>query len=198
MRVGASRADLSPARTGVWIGVAASAMIFAALTSALMVRKGAAADWRHIALPPILYFNTVILVASSATAALARRRLLATWIVAADSRPGTVPAGTGLTWLYVTLGLGVLFVAGQLAAWRELAAQGVFLASNPSSSFFYVFTALHGLHLVGGVIALGYLIWRVRTAGDDPPEQALGAATLYWHFLDVLWLYLLLVLILRL
>ena len=190
-------APASPARTGVWIGIASSAMTFAAVTSALLVRQGAAPDWRHFALPRILYVNTLLLLLSSGTIAVARRRLQAGW-AAADSRPGPAATAWGMLWLYVTLGLGLLFVAGQLLAWRNLAAQGLFLATNPSSSFFYVFTALHALHLLGGMIALAYVVGRVQSAGDDPPEQALSAATLYWHFMDVVWLYLLLVLILRL
>ena len=92
----------------------------------------------------------------------------------------------------------MLFVGGQLLAWRSLAAQGLFLATNPSSSFFYVFTAAHAIHLLGGIIALGYLLLRVRASGGPAPERALAAVSLYWHFMDVLWLYLLLVLALRL
>ena len=83
-------------------------------------------------------------------------------------------------------------------AWRDLAAQGLFLATNPSSSFFYVLTALHALHLLGGVTALGYVLGCLRAATAWPPMAALDAASLYWHFMGVLWLYLLVVLALRL
>ena len=187
----------APARTGVWVGIAAISMAFAAFTSALLVRQGAAPDWHHFALPRILYFNTVVLLLSSGTMALAARRLSAAWDLAADRPPGPVAAGTGVAWLILTLALGLVFVGGQLLAWRSLAAQGLFLATNPSSSFFYVFTAAHAVHLLGGIIALGYLLFRVR-ARSGPPERALAAVSLYWHFMDVLWLYLLLVLALRL
>ncbi len=171
---------LRPAETGVWIGIATISMSFAALTSAMMVRGSGAADWQHFRLPSILYFNTLVLVASSVTLETARRRVA----------PG---------WVRVTLGLGALFVAGQVAAWRQLAAQGLFLATSPSSSFFYVFTALHGLHVLGGVAGLVYVLRRLRpprAAGSAPPS-ALGAATLYWHFMDVLWVYLLILLTTR-
>jgi cytochrome c oxidase subunit 3 len=170
----------SPARTGVWIGIATITMSFTAYTSALVVRQGSGGDWQHFQLPRILFLNTLVLLASSATLEAGRRR--------------TAVAG----WLRLTLGLGLVFIAGQVIAWRELAAQGLFLATNPSSAFFYVFTALHALHLLGGVVALGYVLGRLRRAGGAVPLQALGAASLYWHFMAVLWLYLLLVLAVRL
>jgi cytochrome c oxidase subunit 3 len=182
----------SPARTGVWIGIATITMSFAAYTSALVVRQGAGADWQHFRLPPILFVNTLLLLASSGTLEMGRRRLLAGWAGAGrEAKPGT-------GWLYLTLVLGVLFIAGQVLAWRDLTAQGLYLATNPSSAFFYVLTGLHALHLLGGVAALGYVLGRLHGRGDWPPTAALGAATLYWHFMDVLWLYLLLVLVLRL
>ena len=166
-----------PSETGVWIAIAAISMTFAALTGAMVVRGSAAADWRHFRLPPILYLNTAVLLASSAVLEAGRRRV----------------AGH-LVW--VTLGLGLVFVAGQIVAWRQLAAQGLFLATSPSSAFFYVFTALHGLHLLGGLGGLGYVLRRFDAAGPAP-VPALGAAALYWHFMDVLWLCVLVLLVLR-
>jgi cytochrome c oxidase subunit 3 len=188
----------SPARTGVWIGIAAISMAFAAFTSALLVRQGAAPDWRHFDLPRILYANTFVLLMSSGTSASAARRLTAAWELAADRPPGAVGPGAGVTWLVVTLFLGLLFVAGQLVAWRSLATQGLYLATNPSSSFFYVFTAAHAVHLLGGIAALGYLLLRIRADASGPRDRTLAAVTLYWHFMDALWLYLLLILALRL
>ncbi|MEP7326371.1 MAG: cytochrome c oxidase subunit 3 [Gemmatimonadota bacterium] len=168
----------SPARTGVWVGIAAIMMSFAAYTSALLVRHDAAPDWQHFSLPPILYFNTMLLLASSGALVLARRR--------------------GVAWVGLTLALGLLFLAGQVMAWRQLATQGLYLATNPSSSFFYVLTVLHAVHVVGGIVALGYLMRRFRSSGGEPPLGALGAISLYWHFMAVLWLYLLVILSLRL
>jgi len=172
---------ISTARTGVWVGIATISMSFAAYTSALLVRGGTGGASLHLALPSILYVNTLILLSSSATIEAARRRARA-------------PGG----WLLATLGLGLLFVGGQFLAWRDLRAQGFYLATTPGSSFFYVLTALHALHLLGGIAALGYVLWRFRSASAAPPRQALEATALYWHFMDVLWLYLLLVLTLRL
>jgi cytochrome c oxidase subunit III len=180
----------SLARTGVWIGIAAIVMSFAAYTSALIVRQGATPDWRHFQLPPVLYLNTLVLLASSVTLERGRRVILreSPWRTAAASR--------GPAWLRLTLGLGLLFIGGQVLAWRNLAAQGLFLATNPSSAFFYVFTALHALHLLGGIAALGYVLIRLHRSATWPPRGALDATALYWHFMDVLWLYLLVVLVL--
>jgi cytochrome c oxidase subunit III len=178
----------SPARTGVWIGIAAITMSFAAYTSALVVRQGATPDWQHFRLPPILYLNTLLLLASSGTLERGRglMRKEARWRTASTSR--------GPAWLLLTLVLGLLFIVGQVVAWRDLAAQGLFLNTNPSSSFFYVFTALHALHLLGGVTALGYVLARLYASVAGPGLGALDATSLYWHFMDVLWLYLLAVL----
>ena len=166
----------NPAQTGMWIAIATITMSFAALTSAMVVRQSGALDWRHFQLPSILYVNTLVLLVSSATLEWGRRRSV---------------------WgLYVTFGLGLLFVAGQIAAWRQLGAQGLFLATAPSSAFFYVFTALHGLHVMGGLGGVGYVLQRRLIAGRVAPAT-FGAAALYWHFMAVLWLYLLVLLATR-
>jgi cytochrome c oxidase subunit 3 len=190
---------LSPARTGVWVGIAAITMSFAAYTSAMVVRQGAAADWQHIRLPPLIYLNTLLLLASSLTLQLGNSRVRWSWLKAASDRgSATAVRPEGLRWLDLTLMLGLLFLAGQILVWRDLAGRGLYLATSPNSSFLYIFTALHALHLLGGIVAMGYLLYRIRRSMGEPPERALGAAALYWHFMDVLWLYLLLVLALRL
>ena len=173
-----------PASTGIWVGIAAIAMTFAALTSALIVRRGGAADWRHFTIPSILYFNTILLIASSVTLEISRRRV-------ADFMSNAEPKLTNpVRWLHLTLGLGFLFVIGQYIAWRQLSAQGVYLASNPNSSFFYVLTAAHALHVLGG---LGGLIRVIRKFGNFSLRRStLDATSRYWHFMDVLWIYLLL------
>lgn len=186
----------SSARTGVWVGIAAITMSFAAYTSALVVRQGTG-DWQHFRLPGILYGNTLLLLASSAALELGRAGIRRSWLdTLVAAQPRSSPRGIG--WLYAALTLGLLFIGGQAVAWRDLAGQGLFLATNPSSSFFYVFTALHALHLVGGMAALGYVLNRLPRRASGPSDDLLGAAALYWHFMDVLWLYLLLVLVLRL
>ncbi|HEV2494559.1 MAG TPA: cytochrome c oxidase subunit 3 [Terriglobia bacterium] len=177
-------------RTGMWMALAAIVMLFAAFTSALVVRKGISNDWVRTALPNILWLNTAVLLLSSLTFELARRAFDAggdLWVV------------RGTRWLYLTLGLGVAFIAGQLVAWRELAARGVYLATNPSSSFFYLLTAAHGIHLLGGIVALGYAAIIVRKIAAEPRKRIVVDLTaLYWHFMDGLWVYLLILLTVRL
>lgn len=186
----AVRANVVPARTGVWVAILAIAMSFAAITSAMIARGGAAPDWQHFRLPPILYGNTMLLLLSSWTLESARTRL------AQPAHPHLI-GGRASHWLALTLGLGLLFIAGQLLAWRTLAQQGLFLSTAPSSAFFYLFTALHGLHLLGGIVALTYAMRRVSALGLSA-EGTLGAAALYWHFMMGLWVCLLFLLTMRL
>jgi cytochrome c oxidase subunit III len=179
-----------PASTGVWVFVAGVSMTFAALTSALVVRKGGALEWRHFTLPYILYLNTVVLLASSATLEISRRHV-ATFMGGAK-----VATANPARWLYATLSLGLLFLAGQYLAWRQLSAQGLYLATNPSSSFFYVFTAAHALHLLGGLYAITRVI---RKLNHHVLRRAtLDATAHYWHFMDALWVYLLVLLWMKL
>ncbi|HEV2749964.1 MAG TPA: cytochrome c oxidase subunit 3 [Gemmatimonadales bacterium] len=187
-----------PTLTGVWVGIATITMSFAAFTAALVARQGAAADWQHFRLPPILYLNTLVLLMSSGTFELSRRRILAVPAPAWDEEGAVLDLPPqGLSWLYVTLVLGLLFVGGQLEAWRGLSAQGVFLATNPSSAFFYVLTALHGVHVLGGLGGLLYVLHRLTHASSAKARTALRGAALYWHFMAALWLYLLVILVTR-
>jgi cytochrome c oxidase subunit 3 len=157
----------------MWLFLAAVTMVFAGFVSAYVVRRGMSNDWRPIAKPPILWANTAILLASSLTLERARRLR--------DGAP---------VWLGVTSLLGALFLIGQAVAWQQLRAAGVYLASNPSSSFFYLLTGAHGLHLVGGVAALFYVAVRSSLQGGwKGRPAAVGATALYWHFMDGLWLF---------
>jgi cytochrome c oxidase subunit III len=175
-----------PSSTGIWVVLFAITMSFAAFTSALIVRKGASLDWRHFTLPSILYLNTVLLLASSVTLEVARRRIAV--FMAGVKTQAESPA----RWLYITLFFGLLFVAGQYFAWLQLRAQGVFLATNPSSSFFYVLTGAHALHVLGGLAGISRVINKL---GKSVLRRSTLAATArYWHFMDVLWVYLLLLL----
>lgn len=167
-------------RTGMWLGLAAIVMLFAALTSALVVRKGFSSDWRPMALPRVLWINTVVLLGSSLTLARSRQMF-------SRGRERSFS-----TWWHITTGLGTAFILGQGIAWRELASRGIYLASNPNSSFFYLLTATHGLHLLGGICALLYVIFRARLRLVS--RTAVDVTAIYWHFMDGLWLYLLLLL----
>lgn len=168
--------------TGITVALGAILMFFMALTSSFIVRRGASGDWRMFPLPIVLYANTVVLLASSVTIELARRQL-------ARGRE----AAFKNMWL-LTCGLGLVFVGGQLLAWRDLRAEGVFLASNPSSSFFYVLTALHGVHLLGGIFALLYVAFHTWQRTRVSQETAAHVASIYWHFMDGLWVFLLVLL----
>jgi len=175
---GSFRSGAVPQRTyvtGMLIALGGILMFFAALASALVVRKGLSAiAWQTIAVPRILWLNTLILLGSSFTLARSRRDFIA-------------QNETGFRhWWSVTSILGLFFVAGQILAWRQLVAAGVYLATNASSSFFYVFTAAHGLHLLGGIAAM--LAVAFRRGRRLLRGTAVGVVSIYWHFLDVLWL----------
>jgi cytochrome c oxidase subunit 3 len=187
--------DLSgePTRTGIWVGLAAIAMSFAALTSALYVREGSGyADWTHISLPPILWFNTLALVLSSITLEQARHRLEA-YMRGQGSSP-SVP----MLWLNATMLLGIVFVVGQYFAWLKLRSEGLYLPTNPNSSFFYVLTGVHVIHVLGGLGGLSRAILKFRSAANPLRRSTMDATSYYWHFMGILWLYLLFILWLKL
>jgi cytochrome c oxidase subunit 3 len=166
--------------TGIALGIVSILMFFMALASAFLVRRGTSGDWIPVHLPAVLWLNTLALITSSFTLERARRSL---------SRLDV--SGFRKLWA-VTTGLGALFLIGQLVAWRQLVAQGVFMASNPASSFFYIFTAAHGVHLLGGVGALVYvLVRKFDNKRSIALPTAAEVASYYWHFMDGLWVFLL-------
>jgi cytochrome c oxidase subunit 3 len=179
-----------PASTGIWVGLAAITMTFAAFTSALVVRQGSGTDWQHITLPPILYFNTVVIIASSVVLEIARRRIAAFMGGPRDNNGGS--AASPARWLYSTLALGLLFVAGQTFAWVRLRAQGFGMAANVSYAFFYVLTVAHAVHLLGGLGGMVRVIGKLHNT--TLRKSTLDATSRYWHFMGALWLYLLLLL----
>jgi cytochrome c oxidase subunit 3 len=181
----------SPARyrIGVWVAMGSILMLFVALTSAYIVRSAAAPDWHPFAMPKILWLSTALLIVSSVTIEIARRSLRQQ----RDQVYGR--------WLTNTVVLGIGFVVSQLVAWRQLVKQGVYLAGNPYSSFFYLFTAAHGVHLLGGLLALAFLLVRTRQKRETVEAElrrvgSADAVSLYWHFMDVLWIALFLLLML--
>jgi cytochrome c oxidase subunit 3 len=171
-------------------------MTFAAFSSALIVRQGAATDWRHFTLPSVLYLNTLVIVASSITLEISRRRIATFMGGVQDQDQGKDRTANPARWLYVTLFLGLLFVAGQTFAWLQLKSQGFGLASNVSYSFFYVLTVAHALHVFGGLGALTRVIRKLNRSVLR--RSTLDATSHYWHFMGVLWLYLLLLLWMKL
>jgi cytochrome c oxidase subunit 3 len=178
------RGQPSPNRyyTGIAVGIVSILMFFMALASAFLVRRGSSADWVAVRIPSLLWVNTVVLLASSGTIELARKRLATQDL-----------QGFKKYWnLSAILGIG--FLTGQVLAWRQLESQGIYLASNPASSFFYIFTGAHALHLLGGVAALLYVAFRNFEMARVSRSVAAEVTAYYWHFLDALWIFLLLLL----
>ena len=167
---------------GLMAILATVAMLFAAFTAALLVRR-TGTDWSPVRLPPIVWINTALLVASSAAVELAR---------ASVRRAGVFGP---VRWLAIASLLGTLFLAGQVIAWLTLAARGVFLPTNPHASFFYMLSAVHGAHVLGGIGALAWTLRRATcgayTAGH---HVGLTHAAIFWHFVGGVWVYLLVVL----
>lgn len=173
---GALAAPAAKVALGVLIAVIGS--LFALLVSAYFMRSGYP-DWRPIIVPHLLWFNTGALVLTSVTLygaqrAVERRRL------------DHVKARLALAGLF-----GLTFVAGQLLAWRQLVAAGNFIASNPADSFFYLLTGMHGLHVLGGLVALAWTADRAwRRFAPDKLRLNVELSAIYWHAMLVIWLVL--------
>ena len=176
-------------RIGMLVSLASIAMLFTSLSSAYIVRSGTMNDWFPIAVPRVMFGSTALILLGSISIETARRKLKQN-LFAGYSR-----------YLSVTVLLGVGFLASQLIAWRQLARQGIYISSHPHSSFFYLLTGAHGVHVAGGLLALGFLWWRSRRYSEDPAVVArrqgmADAVSIYWHFMFALWIYLFLLLFL--
>jgi len=158
----------------IWTLCASISAFFAALMIAYVWRAGTGPYWQPVAFPPVLWLSTAIIVLSSVTFETARR-------VFRRGRPRLA-----LRFLLATAALGLAFLEAQLDAWRELVKQGAYLMDNPHGAFFYIFTGLHAVHLLGGLIALFVLILRRQKRR----REVIDVAAYYWHFLGVLWVIL--------
>ena len=173
--------DRKTSLIGIFILMLASCMTFLALVSALVVRRGLGNDWKSMPVPWILYPNTVILLASSIALDIARRRL----------NQGRRTAFNA--WWSIGTALGVAFLGGQCIAWWQARAHGILLTTNPSHSFFYVLTWVHAAHAIGGIVALLYVGWQAFRYRLGPSKRtAVAVSTVFWHFLDGLWIGLML------
>ncbi|MDR7451651.1 MAG: cytochrome c oxidase subunit 3 [Armatimonadota bacterium] len=174
----AGQAPVGAALIAAWLLVAAITLLFAAFTATLLARR-AEADWRGGPLPAVLWASTAVLLLSSGAMEWAR----------AGGRRGRrdrLWAG-----LLLTLVLGVVFVGLQWTAWRQLVRIGVYMSTNPHSAFFYLLTGAHAVHVAGGLGWLAQALARTRRAASAAAAMAaVDPAAVYWHFLDVLWLYL--------
>jgi cytochrome c oxidase subunit 3 len=195
---------LRRARLGLLVAATPILMLFTSFTSAYVVRQGLPSfdprtnsmvrDWISVKLPGILFVNTCVLLLSSVGMELARRQshkeALAETVAFTEGAParttGDVP------WMAVTLALGILFLAGQWVAWGQLRASGFYLATTPSSSFIYLLTGTHAIHLLGGVIALfvaGIASLLHRSAATR--GIVVDITGWYWHFMAAIWVYIL-------
>jgi cytochrome c oxidase subunit III len=165
--------------TAILLGIVSIVMFFMGMVAAFIFLRATSPKWVSLRIPSIVWLNSAVLLASSGVIELARRRLAL----------GEVQRFRKI-WLAAT-GLGILFLLGQLFAWRELIVQGFYVSTNQASSFFYIFTALHGVHLLGGVLALFYVSFRKFEFAKVSRTIAAEVASYYWHFMDALWLFLL-------
>jgi len=192
---------LRRARLGLAVALAPIFMFFVSIVSAYVVRQGLPTfddrtntyvrDWIPVELPlALLLVNTGLLAASSITAELARRQITRQAALApVRSIPGvSLGRESGFPWLGVTALLGAGFLSGQLLAWRELADRGFLVATSASSSFVYLLTAAHGVHLAGGVIVM---LYAVMVSLLHKPVEArrivVDVTAWYWHFMFLLW-----------
>lgn len=176
---------MNPLKFALWLFIVSFVMVFASLTSAYIVRRSEG-NWLEFELPVLFSINTVILLVSSISMhyALSQTR-----------KDNFTKVHLGL---WVTLALGVAFLIGQWYAWNELVNMKVFFVGNPSGSFVYVLSGLHGAHIVAGLIFLLIVISMVyRQKIHSKSMLWMELCTTFWHFLDGLWLYLFFFLILN-
>jgi cytochrome c oxidase subunit 3 len=183
-RESGSSFPISRAYLATWVLLTAVIMLFAGLSSAYIVLRGVP-EWQNITLPPLVWANTFILLASSVAIEFARSAVR-------KDHPAAVKQ-----WLSVSGILGLSFLAGQLLVWRQLVNAGVYLSSTLHSSFFYLLTGAHALHLAGGIVGLIFVLVKAftnrLTAGN---HESLKVWSLYWHFMDAVWIYCFLLLLL--
>lgn len=165
-------------KIAIWFVMGSVVMLFMAFTSVYLISKGRS-DWKPIAAPSAIWFSTALLLISSVTIEIARVAL----------RRGKAQGFK--TWFYLTTGLGLGFLVGQIYSWQQLVDKKIYLNSNPHSSFFYVLTFVHAVHLIGGICAFAYVLYGgVRNRYVSGSYTSVDVTTIYWHFMDLLWIYL--------
>ena len=190
-------------RLGLMLGLSSVVMLFVSFTTAYVVRKAGTvwdpahndytSNWLPLTLPVgILLINTFVLMLSSFTLEVARRRAAQDVALAPIANiPGIrVDENHALPWVWLTMLLGLGFLGGQGYAWYVLERSNVAFATNPSSSFFFILTGVHAIHLLGGVLALLYA--GITTWLHRPPETrriVIDVTAWYWHFMGLLWIY---------
>ena len=172
----------SAARMGLGVFLAVVGSLFALLISAYAIRMQIS-DWRDVPLPKVLWLNTGMLILSSAA-------LQSAWNATRKGEEDALMVG-----LFAAGVAALAFLSGQLLAWRQLTTDGYFLTSNAANAFFYMLTGIHGLHLLGGLVALsGSIALAWRGAQPERVRLSVGLCATYWHFLLIVWFILLSVL----
>lgn len=200
------REMLTRYRLAIAFALSGDLMFFVALISAFFVRQASGHfdaynnyinDWHPILIPPILWLNTLVLALSSGTMEMARRQMFhETDVMDEWLGLGKPAAKRAMPWLAATMLLGILFLAGQWIAWKQLASQGVFFKSNPSSHFFYLITGSHAIHLILGILALGWAIIAIYALRRMEMRQiAVDCTSWYWHSMGIFWLFLFVLLV---
>jgi cytochrome c oxidase subunit 3 len=156
---------------------------FAALILIFVLRSRNAFNWTHILLPPLLWVDTLLLIASSVTFSIGHRKLRVNDQLAFYH------------WVRYTAVLGLLFLAGQVLVWWQILASGQLVRNNPHSSFFFIFSGMHGVHILAGLAGLGALLYRTHEPASGPKWQMhtrvlANAVAIFWHYLDGLWVVL--------
>ena len=166
-------------RLGLWMFLGTVTMLFAAFTSAYIVRRSGS-DWRHVALPSILWLNSLVLAASSLALEAARLN--------GERSRWRASIAAVLTALL----LGVGFLAGQVAAWRQMVAAGVYLPTSPHSSFFYMMTGAHAVHVAAALVVLAWGGAATMRGSQNPGRWAarMALCRTFWHYLGAVWLFL--------
>jgi cytochrome c oxidase subunit 3 len=176
---------MNPKKFGLWLFMGSVIMVFAAWTSAYLVRR-ADGNWRVFELPSLFWITSAIILVSSGTMH---------WAYLSAKRDNLEQTKLAIS---ITSLLGVAFLIGQFLAWGEMVQHNVHFVGNPSGSFVYVISWMHGLHIVSGVVFL--LIVLVATFQYKVHSKRMSQmemCTTYWHFLDALWLYLFVFLLLN-
>lgn len=175
---GGERSPIPAAKIGLYVFLAVVGALFSLFISAYLMRVGTP-DWWSTPIPRLLWLNTAMLIVSSAAMQWAKTE-------AQRGRRDTVK-----TALLAALATAVLFLTGQIVAWRELTQAGYVLADNPANSFFYVITGMHGLHILGGLVALGRTMTKAWSApGSRSLRLSVDLCAVYWHFMLAVWLVL--------
>ena len=193
---------LRRARLGLFVALIPVLMLFVSFTSAYVVRQGLPTldprtnnfvrDWIPVALPRLLLLNTFVLLVSSMSMELARRQIRARSMMETASMGPSISVGDRIRvpWLAMTLVLGLAFLFGQWTAWKQLAANGFYVSTTPSSSFVYLLTGAHAAHLLGGIVALFIAGAASVLQGSLKTRSIVVDVTAwYWHFMGLLWVY---------